>query len=122
MNKLAYTAFVAFCASITTLAGVYLLMEDPAAANPPAALRIITTTELARHDSRESCWKAIHGKVYDVTDYIPAHPTPASVILRWCGKDSTEAWETKGRGRSHTPRAEALLDEYLIGHLVESAE
>jgi cytochrome b involved in lipid metabolism len=69
------------------------------------------------NDSRESCWKAIDGKVYDVTAYIPAHPTPERVILRWCGRDSTAAWNDKGDGRPHSPVAAAMLRQYLIGKL-----
>ena len=26
--------------------------------------------EIARHNNNESCWVVVHGKVYDVTDFI----------------------------------------------------
>lgn len=124
MNKIAYTAFTAFWSSMATLLAVYLLASDPVSAEDPGSAekggdpsRLITPEELARHDSESSCWKAIDGKVYDVTDYIPEHPTHPSVMLDWCGKDSTEAWHSKGYGRAHSRRAEQMLEDYLIGRL-----
>lgn len=81
--------------------------------------RVITQEELARHDKPDDCWMAIHGKVYDFTAYIPKHPTPPAIMHKWCGKDATEGWETKGYGRPHSKAAEAMLDEYFIGVLQE---
>lgn len=123
MNRIAYTAFVAFWSVMATLLAVYLLSDEQArdsGDDPNVAdnrLPEISREELARHDSRESCWKAIEGKVYDVTDYIDEHPTSPRVLTQWCGRESTEAWHTKGRGRPHSSRAEALLEEYRIGTL-----
>ncbi|MCG5493171.1 cytochrome b5 domain-containing protein [Ectothiorhodospira variabilis] len=83
------------------------------------ALPVITQEELARHDQPEDCWKAIHGKVYDITDYLPRHPGPPAMVLHWCGQESTEAWETKGYGMPHSDAAGILLEDYLIGILEE---
>lgn len=30
--------------------------------------------EIAKHNSRESCWVIIHGRAYDVTEFLPEHP------------------------------------------------
>jgi cytochrome b involved in lipid metabolism len=120
MNRLAYTAFVAFWASLATLLAVALLSDRPAAGPETPAdepLPVVSLEELARHDGPESCWKAIHGKVYDVTDFIDAHPTPAAVMLEWCGRESTEAWETKGYGPPHSELADSMLEDYLVGRL-----
>lgn len=123
MNKIAYTAFVAFWSSMATLLAVFLLSEDPtpdSGEERPTAgehLRRISPEELARHDSRNSCWKAIEGNVYDITDYIDDHPTSPRVLTQWCGRESTEAWRTKGRGRAHSGRAAELLEQYRIGTL-----
>lgn len=127
-NRVASTAFIAFLASLATLlvvgwlAGGRTDTGDAAAGEAPRAdeaadLPVVSLAELARHDGRESCWKAIHGKVYDVTDFLDAHPTPVSVMLEWCGRESTEAWETKGYGSPHSAEAEAMLEDYLVGHL-----
>lgn len=35
----------------------------------------LTGEEIAKHNSRESCWVIIHGKAYDVTECTsPNHP------------------------------------------------
>ena len=30
--------------------------------------------EVAEHNSREDCWVIIHGRAYDVTEFLPEHP------------------------------------------------
>nr|WP_163502217.1 cytochrome b5 domain-containing protein [Halomonas socia] len=118
MSKIAYSAFIAFLASIGTLVSVHALSSDEEVDSPREA-RDITLDELAEHDSAESCWKAIHGGVYDITDYVPNHPTEKEVILEWCGRESSEAWDNKRPGRPHSPGAERQLENYRIGRLVD---
>lgn len=121
MNKIAYSAFIAFVASLFTLVSVNALSGSDRETLEDSGLESITLEELAEHDSAESCWKAIHGRVYDITDYIPNHPTEEEVLLEWCGRESTEGWDNKRPGVPHSPRAEAVLERYLIGLLVDDA-
>ncbi|MDX5434362.1 MAG: cytochrome b5 domain-containing protein [Halomonas sp.] len=119
MNKIAYTAFVAFVSSVLSLLAVNALSlagEERDADELP----LITLDELAEHDSAESCWKAIHGRVYDITRYVPDHPTDEAVILEWCGKEASEGWDNKRPGVPHSPRAQDRLERYLIGRLERS--
>lgn len=93
----------------------------PATANETeAALPVFTLEEVAEHHSPDNCWMAIHGKVYDLTPYVPNHPGPAGMMLVWCGQESTEAWETKSYGEPHSSLAARLLQRYLIGTLEET--
>jgi cytochrome b involved in lipid metabolism len=55
--------------------------------------------------------------VYDFTAYLPGHPADPAVIQPWCGKDASEAYRTKTRGRPHSPYADTLLPRYRIGAL-----
>lgn len=122
MNKVAYALFMVFLGSVLTLIAVWALWPPKGAdpgEEPRQGLRTISLDELGGHDSRESCWKAIEGNVYDVTDYIDEHPTPEGVFVRWCGRKATEAWADKGGGRPHSAAAEARLQRYLIGELVD---
>lgn len=48
--------------------------------------------EIAKHDSRDSCWVIVHGKAYDVTDFLPEHPGGPKIILKYAGKDATEEY------------------------------
>ncbi|KAG2417582.1 hypothetical protein HFD88_008801 [Aspergillus terreus] len=50
----------------------------------------LTRDEIEKHNSKESCWVAIHGSVYDVTEFLASHPGGSQVILRCAGKDATE--------------------------------
>ncbi|KAG7117952.1 Cytochrome b2 like protein [Verticillium longisporum] len=39
-------------------------------------------SEVARHDSADSCWVIVYGKVYDVTEFVPDHPGGQQSILK----------------------------------------
>lgn len=115
MNKIAYTLFIAFVATLATLVLVSRLGPGTSVASD--GQRVISAAELAQNDTAESCWKEINGRVYDITSYIPNHPTPERVIVAWCGKESTEAWDAIGGGRGHSAGAAAMLANYQIGVL-----
>lgn len=80
-----------------------------------AADRIISSAELARHALPGNCWMAIRGSAYDLSAYLPEHPSRPDVVLPWCGKEATEAYRTKGKERPHSPYADELLVKYRIG-------
>ncbi|KAI4746562.1 L-lactate dehydrogenase [Aureobasidium sp. EXF-12298] len=50
-------------------------------------------TELAKHNSRHSCWLAIHGEVWDATDFLGQHPGGANLIFKLAGKDASDEYE-----------------------------
>ncbi len=52
----------------------------------------ITLADVAAHNSAQSCFMVIRGKVYDVTSYIGRHPG-GNAILKGCGKDATSMFE-----------------------------
>ncbi|KAJ5960805.1 uncharacterized protein N7479_007955 [Penicillium vulpinum] len=54
----------------------------------------LTHQEISRHNNQESCWVAIHGAVYDVTEFLAEHPGGAAVILRCAGNDATEDFDS----------------------------
>ncbi|KAJ3477832.1 hypothetical protein NLI96_g10195 [Meripilus lineatus] len=53
----------------------------------------LTGPEVAAHSTRDSCWIIVHGNVYDVTDFLDEHPGGSKIILKYAGKDATEAYE-----------------------------
>ena len=65
----------------------------------------LTGDEIAKHNSRDSCWVIVHGKAYDVTEFLPEHPGGPKIILKYAGKDATEEYEP-----IHPPDT---LDKYL---------
>jgi cytochrome b involved in lipid metabolism len=82
-----------------------------------AAEKVIARSELAKHALPDNCWMAIRGKVYDVSAYLPEHPSRPDLVLPWCGKEATEAYDTKTKGRPHSAYADELLATYRIGSL-----
>ena len=82
--------------------------------------KTITLAELAKHAAPGNCWMAIRGSVYDLSTYLPTHPSPPNIVLPWCGKEATEAYNTKTKGRPHTPYADELLEKYRIGRLAKA--
>ena len=118
MKKFLFAVFIAFWASVATVAVLEALTPAPQESDPDA-LPSFTLDEIAEHDSLDSCWMAIEGKVYDFTDYIPEHPTPDRIMEVWCGREATEGMRTKGIGRDHSPAAWAMMEPYLIGKLAE---
>lgn len=53
----------------------------------------LSLQEVSQHNSAKSCWVIIHNHVYDVTEFLPDHPGGAKIILKYAGKDATEAFE-----------------------------
>lgn len=74
--------------------------------------RVISVKELALHSSKEDCWVAVSGKVYDITSWIPKHPGGLLPILDTAGQDVTDAFTA-----FHPSRVKNLLPKYYIGEL-----
>lgn len=49
--------------------------------------------EVAKHNNDGDCWVIVHGRVYDVTEFKEEHPGGKNIILKYAGKDATEAYE-----------------------------
>ena len=73
-----------------------------------------TMEEVARHNSKESCWTAIRGEVYDLTNWIDKHPGGADKILKICGKDGTDLFVKQHGGKE---KPEKVLGNFRIGAL-----
>jgi len=58
---------------------------------------MVSSSDLAQHDSEDDCWVAYQGSVYDVTDFLPMHPGTAAAITPYCGMSSgfEDAFTTK---------------------------
>ncbi|KAF2660441.1 hypothetical protein K491DRAFT_688202 [Lophiostoma macrostomum CBS 122681] len=65
----------------------------------------LTGEDIAKHNSKDSCWVIVHGRAYDVTEFLPEHPGGSKIILKYAGKDATEEFEP-----IHPPDT---LDKYL---------
>jgi len=76
---------------------------------------IFTAAQVAQHASASDCWVAVHGRVYDVTNFLAVHPGGASALskLGRAGCDVTEHFERIG----HSADARTRLETMFVGTL-----
>ena len=83
---------------------------------PGKVFPTLTEAEVSAHNSAESCYVTLDGKVYDVTDFLDDHPGGADLILEYAGKGVKFIMEDEV-SHSHSSAAYEILDESLIGFL-----
>ncbi|KAI9497404.1 FMN-dependent dehydrogenase-domain-containing protein [Zychaea mexicana] len=81
-------------------------------------MRTISLQEVAQHNKKDDAWVILHGRVYDLTSFLPDHPGGQKIIMKYAGKDGTKAFEP-----IHPPD---IIDRYLsadvcVGHVVAPA-
>jgi cytochrome b involved in lipid metabolism len=75
--------------------------------------RVFSPFEVSKHSTQNDCWVIIHGRVYDVTDYIPRHPGGALIYVK-AGGDCSQLFDSYHT----TPRArccEPFMQHYRAG-------
>ena len=55
--------------------------------------------EIEKHGREDDCWLTLDGNVYDITEFIPDHPSRE--IITQCGKDAKERFVRQGHGEHH---------------------
>ena len=73
-----------------------------------------TMAQVRANNTARSCWTAIDGYVYNLTNWISAHPGGSGAILFLCGTDGTNAFKAQHENQS---RPAIRLDSYRIGPL-----
>ena len=76
-------------------------------------------SEVQSHNTKDNCWFAVDGKVYNLTEFIASgdHKGGMDMVIQSCGTDATSAFnEAHGSGRKGQ-RAQNELEEFLIGNL-----
>ena len=72
-----------------------------------AANKKLTGKDIAEHNNKGSCWIILHGKAYDVTEFLSEHRGgPQQLIMKYAGKDAMEGFEA-----IHPPE---ILDEGVL--------
>lgn len=61
--------------------------------------------QVSAHNSEKSCWVVIDNQVYDVTEFLSQHPGGTKIILKYAGKDATDAFNA-----THPP---GVIDAHL---------
>jgi cytochrome b involved in lipid metabolism len=52
----------------------------------------LTREEVAKNNTEDSLWVIVDHKVYDVTDFLDAHPGGSVVLQQVAGQDATQAF------------------------------
>ena len=73
-----------------------------------------TMAQVAKHATSSSCWSAINGSVYDLTQWLSQHPGGASPIRSICGRDGSTAFNQR---LANTAEAQDTLPHFKIGTL-----
>ena len=89
--------------------------EKPAA-EPTAEATGYTMDKVKANNSATSCWSAINGNVYDLTNWINQHPGGSGAIRGLCGTDGSAEFSGKHKGQSNP---ESRLASYLLGPLAK---
>ncbi len=95
-----------------------------AATTPSAPTPTVTATpvqasghslaDVAAHASRDDCWVAVNGNVYNLTAWIAQHPGGPAAIVKMCGTDGSAAFNKQHGGQA---QANAALAQFKIGAL-----
>ena len=75
---------------------------------------LYTMAKVKENNSAASCWSAINGNVYNLTQWIKSHPGGASAITGLCGTDGTASFNARHRGQASPT---STLAGYLLGPL-----
>ena len=84
--------------------------------SPSRTLPTFLQSEVAEHNTAESCFVTIGTKVYDITDFVDSHPGGGDLILEYGGKDVTEILKDED-SHTHSEAAYEILDEGLVGFM-----
>lgn len=79
---------------------------------------VLNMQEVAKHNIASDCWVVVRGRVYNLTSFSSLHTGGSDKILYNCGKDGTNSFDTKGGKGSHKETSLDVLNNYLLGDLV----
>lgn len=95
-------------------AGAAPTAEPATPAASASADEPLTLAVVAQHDDSASCWAAIEGEVYDLTEWVAQHPGGSDRILSICGTDATQTFQGQHGGQAAPAEA---LSRFAIGEL-----
>jgi cytochrome b involved in lipid metabolism len=89
-----------------------------ASTNTPINESVITLEQLAEHDTLDTLWIAVYGRVYNFTNFVSDHPGGVVALESSAGIDGTEAYEYAGHSEDNMDK----MQQYYIGKLSGSLE
>ncbi len=83
----------------TTAVSTQTVSPTASVITPESGMQIYSEAQVSAHNSSQSCWSIIEGKVYDLTAYIPRHKGGPEKIIAICGKDGTAEFSEEHDGK-----------------------
>jgi sterol-4alpha-carboxylate 3-dehydrogenase (decarboxylating) len=87
-------------------------LAAPGAAPLPRVQASYTAGEVAAHNTLEDLWVVINGGVYDLTEYVDAHPG-GDKIAQHAGGDASEGF----KGPQHPDHVKDTVEQFKVGVL-----
>lgn len=78
-------------------------------ASSAASPRIIRISSLSKMTSRQSCWVSVYGTVYDITTFVDRHPGGSGILMRQCGTEIGDMFDSVGHPKSALKHVEKLM-------------
>ncbi|AEO71102.1 d9d5b1a6-4d72-4567-98f5-29a6266c37e9 [Thermothielavioides terrestris] len=88
---------------------------------PGRTLPTFTLAEVQSHNTKKSCFVTLGQKVYDVTDFVDAHPGGSDLVLQYAGKDVAAILQDAS-SHAHSEAAYEVLDDSLVGFLASESD
>ena len=76
---------------------------------------LLTPQMVAGRNNEEECWVTIHGKAYDITNFLDKHPGGDQILLKYAGKDASVEFD-----KYHSTSARMQLPEFFIGNMIRA--
>lgn len=87
-------------------------LNPKATASASTSAATYSAADVKKHGSAASCWSAINGDVYDLTQWISQHPGGQSTIRALCGIDGSKMFDNQHGGQN---RPVSTLINFKIG-------
>ncbi|MFT4216402.1 MAG: cytochrome b5-like heme/steroid binding domain-containing protein [Micropruina sp.] len=105
-------------APLAVLVLTALPLSGCSGASAPSASASATLTfslaDVAKHNTKDDCWAAVDGGVYDLTSWISLHPGGPDKIVPLCGTDATTAFRNQHDSQS---KPNDQLAQFRVGDL-----
>jgi hypothetical protein len=98
--------------------GAYVAPKPTVAAtptpSPSTSMAGYTMAQVKANNTAKSCWTAIDGYVYNLTNWINSHPGGPGAIVFLCGTDGSNAFKAQHENQA---KPATRLDAYRLGPL-----
>jgi len=91
--------------------------EKGAPAAAAGGSKKITFDEMKQHTTDKDCWVALHGKVFNLAEFLDDHPGGKKAIMLYAGKDATKEFDMLHK----IDIIDKYAMDYYIGDLAEGA-